>query len=345
MLYTLSVTIAAMLVLFAVASAQGPGVTYKLIATIPVPADDNGKGLSSFDITWVDPGTQRFYLTNRTTVKGGGRIDVIDTQANKFLYSIPGMVGAVPGLGKAGPNGVVAIPQLNQLYVGDGDSTVKVIDLAMKKVIATINTGGTARADELGYDPLDHVIMIANASDSPPFVTFISADTQTVLGTYTYPMSQTGLEQPVWNKVTERLYMTVPASSSNPGGSVDVFNATTLKREGSFPLFNGCSPAGLVLTPSQHLMTSCGVLVNAQGGILSSSLVGAVGGDQIWYNPGDNRIYFGSTVVDADTGQLIAKLPTAGARNPAVDSETNHVFVPIAGVGVKVFAADIPATQ
>ena len=186
-LFTLSILAASVLVLFAVALAQAPGTTYSLIATIPIPADSAGNKLTSWDITWVDPGTARFYLANRTTVKGEGRIDVVDTQANKFLYSIPGMVGPVAGPpNKSGPNGVVAVPYLNQLYVGDGDSTVKVIDLAMKKVIATINTGGLGRADELGYDPLDHIIMIANASDLPPFLTFISADTQTCL-LYTSP--------------------------------------------------------------------------------------------------------------------------------------------------------------
>ena len=356
--------VAAVLTLLVVASAQAPGVTYQLIATIPIPPDSAGRPLTSWDITWVDPGTGRFYITNRTTVKGEGRIDVIDTQANKFLYSIPGMVGPVAGPpNKSGPNGVVAIPQLNQLYVGDGDSTVKVIDLAQKKVIATINTGGLGRADELGYDPLDHIIAIANASDSPPFMTFISADTQKILGQYTYPPYQAGLEQPVWNKVTQRFYVTVPAVTvmgvQITAGTVDVFNPLTpTKRESSFTI--DCSPAGLVMTPNQKFMTSCGSVLGARGGHLANVPVAnslGANGDQIWYNPGDHRVYFGSAVMDADTNQVIATLPTVatcgtldptfacvGSRvNPAVDSETNHVFTPVATVGIKVWAAT--ATQ
>jgi hypothetical protein len=39
---------------------------------------------------------------------------------------------------------------LHQLYVGDGDSTVKVVDLDAKAVVAVIPTGGQCRADELG---------------------------------------------------------------------------------------------------------------------------------------------------------------------------------------------------
>ena len=99
-------------------------VTYQQIATIDIPG-----GLNSFDISWVDPANSRFYLADRSNDIGGGRIDVIDTQANQLLYTIPttaaeiGFAGpkptVTPGCTISGPNGVVAIPQLNQLYVGD----------------------------------------------------------------------------------------------------------------------------------------------------------------------------------------------------------------------------------
>ena len=140
LLFTLFVIVAAVLVLFAVASAQAPSTTYQQIATITLPG-----GLTSFDISWADPANQRFYLADRTSKKGGGRIDVVDTQANKLLYTIPtytseiGFAGTVPavtpGCSISGPNGVVAIPQLNQLYVGDGDSTVKVVDLSARAIV------------------------------------------------------------------------------------------------------------------------------------------------------------------------------------------------------------------
>ena len=171
--------------------------------------------------------------------------------------------------------------------------------------------------------PLDHIVMIANPNDNPPFVTFISADTQQVVGTYVYQGRVGGLEQPVWNRLTKRFYMTVPATSSIPG-SVDVFNPTTFQLEQSLST-PACSPAGLALTPNQHLITSCGAIVDAKTGNVLSTIDG-VGGDEIWYNPGENRIYFGATggsvgVVDADTNQIIGNIPVNG-RNVAVDSET-----------------------
>lgn len=311
--------VTALLVLFVVAHAQSPGPVYQLLTTIQIP------GMGGIDISWVDPGSQRFYLADHGAGTGKGQIDVIDTQQMKLLYSIPGLVTG---------NGVVAIPQMNQLWVGDGDSTVKVVDLAKQTIVATISTGGKARADELGYDPLDHVILIANASDRPPFLTFISADTQKVLGQVTYPSTQIGLEQPVWSKLTRRFYVTVPSSSVTPG-SIDVYNAVTMQREQSFPVW-GCSPAGLALTPNQHLMTSCGVVVEGRLGGRIATVFG-VGGDEIWYNPGDNRYYIGAAVVDADTNQVIATLPVPAGlsvRNASVDSETNRVFAPATNAGV-----------
>src|SRR5215469_9247822 len=216
-LSVLAMSLAGALAVSDVASAQGSLPSYNQIATIPVPG-----GLAGFDIAWIDPGSQRFYLADRTATKGTGRIDVVDTQTNTFLYTIPatsseiGFAGTqtavTAGCTISGPNGVVAIPQLHQLYVGDGDSTVKVVDLDARAIIAVISTGGSCRADELAYDPLDHIIMITNPAAVEPggsFVTFISTDTQTVLGRYTYPTTQAGLEQPVWNPKTKRFYISV----------------------------------------------------------------------------------------------------------------------------------------
>src|SRR5215472_12097545 len=218
----------AVLVLFESASAQSPTFAYRQIATIAVPG-----GLAGFDISWVDPGSELFYLTDRTATKGTGRIDVIDGQTNRFLYSIPtipnefGFVGnAGPGI--SGPNGVVAIPQKNQLYVGDGDSNVKVVDLAAKAIVAIIPTGGKFRADELAYDPLDRIVMIANDADTPPFLTFISVDSFAVLGQLSYGADQVGLEQPVWNPQTKRFLISVPASAGR-FGEVDEINPLTMQ--------------------------------------------------------------------------------------------------------------------
>ena len=315
---------------------------YQLVTTIPM--DTN---LQSFDIAWIDQDSQRLYLADRGNGRGQGRVDVISTYANVFLFRVPsssaetGFAGIVPaptpGCNVGGPNGVVAIPLMNQLYVGDGDSTVKVVDLAARAVVAVISTGGKCRADELAYDPLDHIIMITNPSDNPPYVTFISADSQTVLGKYTYPSTQSGLEQPVWNPQTSRFLISVPGASATQG-SVDEFEPLTMTMTNSYKI--GCSPAGLALGPLQRVMTSCGTAIDARNGnILATNTLSA--GDEIWFNPGNNLYYFGNAnlgVIDAETNQFLGNVTTSGGHALAVDSNTNYIYAPTTAVGIQVFA-------
>src|ERR1700730_3687117 len=113
---------------------------FRRVATIPLPA----KGPPPFDISWVDPMNQKYYLGDRTSKS----IDIVDTKTNKLVGQVGGFVGQSPkGPKSFGPSGVLAIPSLNQVWAGDGDSTVKVVDLQAMKVVDSISTGGTARAD------------------------------------------------------------------------------------------------------------------------------------------------------------------------------------------------------
>jgi hypothetical protein len=322
---------------------------YSKIATIPVPGNLAG----GFDISWVDSASQRYYLAERGTKKGAGKIDVIDTNSNTFLYSIPTTQGGIGFAGNtgsrftSGPAGVVAVPQLNQLWAGDGNSTVKVVDLTAKAIIASVSTGGKFRADELAYDSLDHIIMIANANDSPPFLTFISADTLAVLGKITYPADQVGLEQAVWDGQLKRFLISVPASASRTG-AVDVIDPIAMQVTNRY--FLNCDPAGLALGPLQRVMTSCAQVVDGRTGVTLGYSQGnsdnPIGGDEIWFNPGDNRYYFGSAnvgVVDAETNEPLGFVDTNVATHSiAVDSSNNHVFVPATGKGVFVYAQTGP---
>ena len=322
---------------FAAAQVSGD---YQLINTIPVASN-----LQSFDISWIDQGKQQYYLADRGNGVGQGRIDVIDTDKNVFLYSLPtsgqgfaGIVPAVtPGCNISGPNGVVSLPSKNQLYVGDGDSTLKVVDLASNTITAVISTGGSCRADELAYDPIDHIIMVTNPGDSPPFLTFVSADTQSVLGRFFYPTTQVGLEQPVWDTQTYRFLISVPAVSPSTQGSVDEFEPLSMTMTNSYPI--GCSPAGLAIGPLQRAMTSCGEALDLTSGTSLGRTTG-VSADQLWYNSGDNYYYFGATqagVVDATSNKFLSYLPSAGGHTLAADPNYNRIFAPVSGAGIKVF--------
>ena len=354
-LFAFSLLVGAVLALFAIAYAQAPPTpSYQLLATIQVPGGGLCTGCTGgSDIAWVDPGSQRLYVTDRTTTRGGGKLDVIDTYSNTYLYSIPttaaeiGFAGLNNGGPKnnGGPNGVLVIPQTNQAYVSDGDATVKVVDLAAKAVVAIIPTGGKYRADEMAYDPIDHVFMVANPNDDPPLVTFINTDSQTVVGQYTYPSSQSaqhgaGLEQPWFDSFTGKFYIANPANPAlNNTGTIDVFNPTTFLLEKTYSTPMGGN--GLVVTPNHKGFTSMGVVLDMLSGNIITTIPG-VSSDQIWYNAGDNRVYFGSdgAVVDADTNKSLGLLPVKGSpHNVAVDPNNNHSFFVTTGVGIQVIAA------
>ena len=337
---------------------------YKLLKTISIP-----DGLVGFDISWVDSESGRYYLADRgnaaATPPVAPSIDVIDTKTDEFLYKIP--------LNSA-PNGVLAIrrpgdddeaDQPGVLVVGTLDSHAVFIDLAHPFATPiSVSTGGNHRADELAYDPLDHVILIANDQDTPaPYVTFISTVSHSVLGKIVYdgtlgnPKSTGGIEQPVWDGVHKRFYIAIPSTQANPNGEVDEINPKTMEITAVFP--TTCGPAGLVLIPGQRLMTSCGDVLKLPSGTVVQTVTG-VGGDEIWYNPGDQRVYFGggtnrisvSVVSGLPLFDLITTLtvgvpavvsppaPAHTTHSVAADSELNRIFVPVSHEGVKVYTDD-----
>jgi len=338
---------------------------YRLITTVSIPGFGNG-----FDISWVDSEASRYYLADRgnTTVTPviPPRIDVIDTRSLKLLDPLPV---------HAAGNGVVAIRTThndddrwsdegsNELWVGDAKSNVEVIDLASRSIVADIPTGGSHRADELAYDPRHHIILVANDQDTPPFVTFISTTTRSVLGHLSYPQAvfgtptptNHGLEQPVWDPKTKRFYLSVPGTATNPQGEVDEIDPIKMEVTRVFPAVcnPGEAPQGLALIPRQRLATSCGDIIRIKDGKVLTTIPG-VGIDEIWFNPGDERVYYAGgpnfitdpsvPVVDTDTNTVVTVLKVGAPPPPlrfthsvAADSELNRIFVPISGVGVKVY--------
>jgi len=86
----------------------------KKIATITIPG-----GLTNFDISWVDSDTETYYLANRTSTPGTGRIEIIDAEHDTYVGSIKGFVGQ-QGPRLSGPNGVVVIDKQGESGAGEG---------------------------------------------------------------------------------------------------------------------------------------------------------------------------------------------------------------------------------
>ena len=300
----------------------------KLAKAIPIP----GLTLGAVDIFWVEESTQRLYFADRTN----GSVDIIDTSTDTFVTRVPGF-GPPTGAGN-GPNGVQWVPG-NKLWVGDGPSRVRVIDLNLNppSIIQTIDTGGALRADELAYDPADHILMIGNDNDTPPFLTFISTDTYAILGKLVMN-DATGLEQPVWDPQLNRILLNVPNYTDLKGAGIAVINPVTRTIDTTYRM-PGCNGSGLALGPFQRLLVACQkpIIINAVNGNIINTITQVNSGDQVWYNSGDGQFYVTSTdangspvlgVIDAETATWKQNVPVGRAiRNVSAFAGNNHVYV------------------
>jgi hypothetical protein len=217
----------------AFAACTGPGAPAntetKCLTAVQIP----GHPLRSFDISWVNPDRAEYYLGDRSNAG----IDVIDTQTLTFKRTIPGFVGALLNSKGAvnnnisGPDGVTSHGKW--LYAGDGDSTLKVIDLDAPNATAiqqSIPTGGTTRVDEMALTTDGELLLAANNAEDPPFATLFRANgdnpvsnvgilTRITIDPAIVPAGAgLSMEQPAWDPKTKRFYVSVPIIANNPAG-------------------------------------------------------------------------------------------------------------------------------
>jgi hypothetical protein len=279
----------------AFAACTGPGAPTttqtKCLTAVQIP----GNALRSFDISWVDADRAEFYLADRSN-KG---IDIIDTKNNTFKRTITGFKGivltATGGVNSnlSGPDGVVSHGRW--LYGGDGDSTVKVIDLNAPTATAikqSISTGGTTRVDEMALTTDGNLLLAANNAEDPPFATLFKANgdnstsavsiiTKISVASAIIPKGfGLSLEQPTWEPKTGRFYTSIPIIANNPtgcnygqlsgpitchGGLLVTDPLHPVAVEGAFnpatntgvvPL-NACSPNGSTVGPHENLLLGC----------------------------------------------------------------------------------------
>jgi hypothetical protein len=191
-----------------------------------------GNALRSFDISWDNPDRNEYYLADRSNAG----IDIINTDLLTFKRTIGGFVGikllpsgAVDN-NHSGPDGVTSHGRW--LYAGDGDSTLKVIDLnaTTNPIKQTISTGGTTRVDEMALTTDGKLLLAANNAEDPPFATLFAANGDNAVSNVSKIIKITvdptiipsgaglSLEQPAWDPTTARFYTSIPIIANNPPG-------------------------------------------------------------------------------------------------------------------------------
>jgi hypothetical protein len=316
-----------------------------------------GNKLDNFDIGYVDSNASRYYLADRSNAA----IDIFDTQKRTFIGRVGGFVGIKMVNGRAannmsGPNGVALDADKHQLWVGDGDSTVKVIDLAANpaKLVATISTGGKGRADELTVDTKDGLVLVGNNADKPTFVSLISTKPDHAVVAKIEMLDATdGIDQPTYMPETGLFYASVPVwKDEKKHGGLAVIDPRTLKFVKLIPL-DDCMPAGSFHGPGTKMIVGCsaGSATRTPGMVPATLIVDVktekvvkviheVGGmDEVWYNPAAHRYYTGSRdqpggavlgVIDADSDTWIENVPTGiNGHSVAADAKSGMIFVPL----------------
>ena len=187
-------------------------------------------GLWAFDISFVDDQSQIYYLADASNAS----VDLIDTRTNTLIGQIGGFRGFHGSRETQGPGGVL-VDDLGQLWASDGDSTVKLIDLSSRTIVATLQTGGAKRADEMAFDPQDQLLIVTNGSEAVPFATFISVTRRAIVGKLVFADASGGIEAPVFDAQTHRFYLSVPANKQYPGGAVAVVDPLTQRLVKEYP--------------------------------------------------------------------------------------------------------------
>lgn len=343
-------------------NASNPPTTYTLQSTVSVPNVPPKSGTWSFDISFIDPSVSEYYLSDRTN----SGVDVISTlNSNAFLGvagagSFVGLVAA--GSNFSGPNGVAPIGNGN-LMAGDGNSTIKVVNINSFGLVASINavnpytgpaltalaatqcstTGGTpttgaanGRSDELAFDPADNEVLIIDDVACPAFGTFISTVPPfTVLGSIAFTTATGGAEQPTWDPTQKKFLEPLPSTIANPGGEIDVIDPHSFAVTAVYPEPANCQGNGTALGASENLFIGCSnvsgplVIMNATNGATIATISGSGGCDEVWYNPTANRFYGGCSNY------------TGGPNIPVINASTNALITTVAtSTGAHSIAVD-----
>jgi hypothetical protein len=369
---------AALLSLPSVASAQ----VFSLETTVTIP----GAALNSFDISWVDPQLNEYFLSDRSHKQ----ITVIDTGTSPPSLGTPYAPSgayAFEGVGPsncavshacAGPNGNMTLFNRNgsgeEVWAGDAATpqsagttgatcatttpypepfasdtatgpseliplngtctTVKVFAVGGGSTPThVIPTNGIFRADELCYDPVDHLVLIANDADL--WVNFIDTNTYKVvsqlnLGPGTPYNATNGIEQCKWNPRNGMIYINIPEVGGDGNDDVPgwtaIIDPRTMKIVDHFviPIDKCAGPQGMAIGPAPEILLGCNakgppevssssgltgsgpqntVVIDERDGHVIRTLDNQGGNDEVWFNP-ENGLYFLAEGSNATQEQL-----------------------------------------
>jgi hypothetical protein len=269
------------------------------------------------DIMVLDQATQKLYVADRDTVG----VDVFDVSVNPAKYVTTFKTPAQP-------NGVVMAG--NRIVAGLCDSSGVSIDPASGQVVATVDTGGKGRADELDYDPVDNKVYLADSDDG--ILSVIDMANFKIVKQFTELGD--ALEQPRYDTANGMMYLTA-------GNGLYTFDPRTDTQVGldSRSTVQGCT--GIQMNPRTNQgVISCSDLVtyDFNEGAPTGTIGQACAGDEVAYStaldvfavPGGTSCRFGATesFVGGTPIQFMTNVPILpGAHNTQINDTSKLAYI------------------
>lgn len=325
----------------ALVASVGPGQAQALkqVATIQIP----GGPINNYGVLAIDQATGLGYLAD----KDNKAVVIFDTKTDKYVGRIGGFVGMARNGNAAGPNGLAVVRGGAELWVSDGDSTVKVVDLKTNTITATIATGGKLRANAMAVDPNRRIVIVANSNDEVPFFSLISAEPgHKIVATIPVPQSAENLERSSWHAPSGTFYTAIPVSSADKSKGL---LAQTDPKSGAIVKLHEldrCHPHSLSIVSDSTIFLGCSTshgpnrkpggdmaVFDLASGKIETYGAGWGGNGGSTINAARGQYYHATTngalvVVDIKTRQLVQKVPTwDGVRSLGVSRATNKVYV------------------
>jgi hypothetical protein len=251
----------------------------EFVCAIQIP----GNVFTSSQKGWVEQSNATYFLSDASN----NGVDVFDVRTHTYVGRVSGMAGNVGTGGGtaasngAGPNAFVSAPRRGHghddddddrghgnnrvLFVSDGNSTLHVVDMDSRSIIASISVaksdcdGGTAttkfcgRSNEIDYDPVHHIVAVSNPNPLSyvkctaaganctnaagvtaaggaleGYLTFVSArPPYKVLGHLTFGAGT--VEGHVWVPQLNRFLL--PMQGAPGGPFIEIINARTMTKE------------------------------------------------------------------------------------------------------------------
>jgi DNA-binding beta-propeller fold protein YncE len=328
---------AALAVMVSASPAQAGGL--KQVAEISIP----GEPITDIGIMDINQTTGLGYLADKTNKS----VVVFDTKTDKFVSRIPGFVGRLKDGNASGPNGVVVVKGGAEVWVSDGDSTIKVIDAKTGQIAGTIATGGTKRANGMALGEDIGVVIVANSNDNPPYLSFIStAADRKILAKIPIPESAENLERSAYHAPSGMFYTAIPVSRAD---TTKGLLAQTDPKNGKLVKLHelaGCHPHSLSVVSDSTIFLGCSsahgpspkpggdmAIFDIAAGKLETSLTGYGGNGGSTMNRKLGQYYHSTSagtlmVVDTKTKKGVQQIPTSnGARSLSVSLANNRVYV------------------